>query len=97
MSVLLLVRFVAKPGQGVAVRELLMPAMGDGSGIEGCQGLELMVDGGNPDLLLIVEKWTSVELHKTYIEALTASGGLDALLALLAEPPDRAYYSQVAG
>ena len=97
MGVLLLVRLVAKPGQGGALRDLVLPFMGDGSGMEGCSGLELLVDAGEPDRLLIVEKWTTGATHKAHLAALTAAGGMDAILALSATDPGRTYYTQTDG
>ncbi len=97
MTVLLVVRLTAKPGKGAALKELILPYVGDGGGIEGCSGIELAVDAGAPDRLLILERWTSVEAHKTHLAALQDAGGMDALLALVAEPPERSYYTQVPG
>lgn len=97
MSVLLLVRLVAKPGQGGAMKDLVLPHMGDSSGIEGCSGLELLVDAGDSDQMTIIEWWTTVATHKAHLAALTAAGGMDAVLALSATDPVRTYYTQTDG
>jgi quinol monooxygenase YgiN len=93
MTVLLLVRATAKPGKGPDVVEMLAPFAGENPGMEGCSRVELAVDAGAPDRIVILETWTSVEAHKAALAALEEAGGLDDFLALLAEAPVRTYYA----
>ena len=96
MSVLVLVRAVAKPGKGAAVVEMLAPFVGEDTGMEGCARIEMAVDAGDPDRILLLEEWTSAAAHKANLAALEAAGGLDDFLALLAEAPVRTYHAPVS-
>ena len=93
MAVLVLVRLVAKPGKGAAVTDLLAPHVGTDTGMEGCSRIEHAVDAAAPDRLLILEEWSSAEAHKAHLAALQAAGGMEPLMALLAEEPVRTYYA----
>ena len=93
MTVLVLVRAVAKPGKGADVTAMLAPFVGDDTGMEGCSRIEMAVDATDPDRILILEEWTSAAAHKANLAALQAAGGLDDFLALLAETPVRTYHA----
>ena len=95
MSVLVLVRATAKPGKGQEVVDMLTPFVGENPGLEGCLRVELVVDAGAPDKLVIVEEWTSVEAHKASLAALEEANALDDFLALLTEAPVRTYYAPI--
>ena len=93
MAVLVLVRAVARPGNGADVIHMLAPFVGDDTGMEGCSRIEMAVDATDPDRLLLLEEWTSAEAHKANLAALQEAGGLDDFLALLAEEPARTYHA----
>ena len=97
MAVLVVVRATAKPGKGAAVVEMLAPFVGEDTGMEHCSRIEMAVDAGDPDRLLLLEEWTSAAAHKANLAALEAAGGLDDFLALLAEAPERIYYAPLDG
>ena len=93
MSVLVMVRARARPGKGQEVVDMLAPFVGENPGMEGCSRIELAVDAGAPDRIVILEEWTSAEAHKASLAALEEAGALDDFLALLAEAPVRTYYA----
>ena len=93
MSVLVMVRARARPGEGAALVEMLAPFVGEDTGMEGCARIEMAVDSTDPDHILLLEEWTSAEAHKANLAALETAGGLDDFLALLAEAPVRTYYA----
>ena len=95
MTVLVLVRAVAKPGKGAAVVEMLTPFVGEDTGMEGCSRIEMAVDATDADRIFLLEEWTSAEAHKASLAALEAAGGLDDFLALLAEDPVRTYHASL--
>ena len=93
MSVLVMVRARARPGEGAALVEMLAPFVGEDTGMEGCARIEMAVDAADPDRVVLLEEWTSAEAHKANLAALEEAGGLDDFLALLAAPPERTYYA----
>ena len=54
-----------------------MPADND---IEGCLGMDVFVNTANPDDILILEHWSSVESHKTFLAGVIEEGGLDEMM-----------------
>lgn len=76
MSVTLLVRVSGKPGHGAALAGLLRPLPADND-VAGCLGIEVFASTANPDEVLILEHWSSVEAHKTFLAAIAEQGGLD--------------------
>ena len=93
MTVLVLVRALAKPGKGADVVDMLTPFVGEDTEMEGCSRIEMAIDATDPDRVLLLEEWTSAEAHKANLAALQEAGGLDDFLALLAEDPVRTYYA----
>lgn len=84
MSVIAVVRLNAHPGKGGAICEMLNGGMLEATrGAEGLVGLELFVGESNPDAVLVMEEWTSVDAHARYVESLGDS--FDALMELVAE------------
>lgn len=84
MSVTLLVRIEAKPGHGSAIAELVKPVPADND-IDGCQGMDIFTNAANPDEVLILEHWSSVEAHKTFLAGLMEQGALDEMLGHAAD------------
>lgn len=78
MSVTLLVRASGKPGHGDALAGLFRPVPEDND-IAGCLGIEVFASTANPDELLILERWSSVEAHKTFLAAIAEQGGLEEM------------------
>ena len=97
MTVLVLVRALAKPGKGADVVDMLTPFVGEDTEMEGCSRIEMAIDATDPDRVLLLEEWTSAEAHKANLAALEAASGLDDFLALLAEDPIRTYYAPLDG
>ena len=58
--------------------------------LPGSEGVELMRDLGNERRFVFIEKWTSVEAHKS-AGALLAKENLAPMMATLDGPPDGAY------
>ena len=79
MSVTLLVRVRGKPGHGDALAGLLRPVSADND-IAGCLGIEVFASTENPDELIILERWSSVEAHKTFLAGIVEQGGLDEMM-----------------
>ena len=79
MSVTLLVRISGKPGHGGALAGLLRPVPADND-VAGCLGIEVFASTADPDELLILERWSSVEAHQTFLAGIVEQGGLDRMM-----------------
>ena len=79
MSVTLLVRVRGKPGHGTALAGLLRPVPADND-IDGCLGIDIFANTTNPDEVLILERWSSVEAHRTFLAGVIEEGGLDEMM-----------------
>ena len=79
MSVTLLVRVSGKPGHGEVLAGLLRPVSADND-IAGCLGVEVFASTTDPDELLLLEHWSSVEAHQTFLAGVVEQGGLDRMM-----------------
>ena len=95
MSVTLLVRIDAKPGHGSSITELVKPVPAEND-IEGCRGMDVFTNAANPDEVLILEHWSSIEAHRTFLAGLMEQGALDAMLEHAANLT-RTYYVEASG
>lgn len=95
MSVTLLVRIEAKPGRGGAIAEIVKPVPPEND-IEGCLGMDVFASTTNPDDVLILEHWSSIEAHKTFLAGLMEQGALDDMLEHAADVT-RTYYVEAPG
>ena len=95
MSVTLLVRIEAEPGHGSAIAEIVKPVPAEND-IEGCLGMDVYAGTANPDQILILEHWTSIDAHKTFLAGLMAQGALDGMLQHAADVT-RTYFVEADG
>ena len=79
MSITLLVQIEARPGHGSALGEILKPIPADNE-IDGSLGMDVFANTANPDEMLILEHWSSIEAHKTFLAGLMEQGALDEML-----------------
>ena len=90
MSVMAIVRLNAHPGKGSEIRDLLNAGMSESTQkADGLLGLEIFVGDHNPDSILILEEWTSVEAHTRYVDSL--GNAFDELMKLVADRDSRHY------
>jgi len=95
MSVTLLVRIDARPGHGSAIAEIVKPVPAEND-IEGCQGMDVFANTANPDQVLILEHWSSIDAHKTFLAGLMEQGALDEMLQHAADVT-RTYFVEADG
>ena len=95
MNVTLLVRIEAKPGHGGDLADILKPIPADND-IDGCLGMDVFANTASPDEVLILEYWSSIEAHKTFLAGLMEQGALDAMFSHAAEVT-RTYYVEAPG
>ncbi len=95
MSVTLLVRIQAKPGHGSALTGILKPVPAEND-IDGCQGMDIFANAANPDEVLILEHWSSIEAHRNFLAGLMEEGALDDMLEHAANVT-RTYFVEAPG
>lgn len=86
MSVTLMLTITARPGQGWQVITHLAPKLKETRAFPGCESIALYTIHDTPDRALLLERWASAEDHKRYVAWRQASGEVDQLMPLLAQP-----------
>ena len=96
MSVVAIIRIVAKPGQADA----LVTAMGEPVRLTQenpeCSLAELYRSTARPDELVLIEEWTSIAAHQAHFDKLGASGAVTECAQLWAAPPASVHYEAIA-
>jgi quinol monooxygenase YgiN len=92
MSVLAIVKLVAKPGLRVSLLEVIRPAVSATREQPACTSVELVCGIENEEVLLLVERWQSVHDHEDFINGVIATGGLDEVMDLLAADIETSHY-----
>jgi len=90
MTVVLIVRLKGHAGAGDTLRRLLGPMSADND-IPGCLGWDVFASTTDPDEILLLERWESVEAHKAYLEKAAASGEMESIFAHVRDV-ERRYY-----
>ena len=90
MTVARLYRMTAAEGKTEALAQALADVALLVAKVPGSQGVELLQDVSTPGSFVFIEKWGSIEDHKAAASHLP-EGGLDAVMAALAGPPEGAY------
>jgi quinol monooxygenase YgiN len=90
VSVTRLNHFQAAPGQGPALGVFLAALTPAVLG-PGCQSAQVMVKDGQPERLVVLEIWDSVEAHQAAAKAIPPEL-LAQVMPLLAERPNGDYY-----
>jgi len=80
----------AAAGQESALETALLDAADLIRAVPGSEGVEVQRDQDNAGRFFFIEKWTSIEAHKAAPGQLP-KGGLDAVTAALAGPPEGLY------
>lgn len=92
MSILAIVKLTAKPGLRDSLVETIGPAVATTREQPACTSVELVCGIENEEVLLLVERWQSVQDHQDFINGVIASGGLDEIMALLAADIETSHY-----
>ena len=92
MSVLAIVKLVAKPGLRVSLLEVIRPAVSATREQPACTSVELVCGIENEEVLLLVERRQSVHDHEDFINGVIATGGLDEVMDLLAADIETSHY-----
>ena len=90
MTIMLKVQITAKLGRGQELAQRIQPVPIDNE-INGCSGIDVYVNTSNPDIIVIIEYWDSIQRHKDFLSNLQETGNLDKMLEL-SENVIRAYF-----
>lgn len=88
MSIKVIIEFRAKSGRRDALHSTLEALVEDqGRGLEGYLGSIRYAVVDDPDLLVEIAEWTTVEARVKHLEVAKASGAFATVFELLAGPP----------
>ena len=90
MTVLRHYVMVAAEGREAAMAEALRELAGKVAPLEGCEGVEVLQDPRQPTHFVFIERWASIEAHKSG-GRLLGKEALDPVLAAIAQPPEGRY------
>jgi quinol monooxygenase YgiN len=90
-------RLQAKPGEGARLVALVTSLLEDTMKHEGALGFEMPRDLGDPDVVVLIERWRERADHEAYSRWRQETGiGLAEMAAILGAPPEQAYYETIA-
>jgi len=92
MSVTAIIKLTAKPGKRAALMSTMAPAVEATRAQSSCLAVDLLACIEDPDDVLLIEHWTSVVAHETFIDGVIAAGGLDEIRPLLAAELQTRHY-----
>ncbi|WP_028477064.1 putative quinol monooxygenase [Nocardia sp. CNY236] len=96
MSTLVLnVRFIAKPGKEKEVREVLEAALEPTRAEEGCISYELYQHYADPTRMALLEEWVDADALATHFETPHLKAVIAGLENILVEPFDLRKYNEI--
>lgn len=96
MSITRINEFHAKEGRADDLRKFLVsiiPVIESSAGCQSCQLLQCLDD---PNRLVVVEIWESVEVHQTSVKSIPPDNFVE-IMKMLSETPKGAYFSSCDG
>ena len=87
MATTVILEVTAQPGKGADLIAAFDSILPDTRSYQGCQGVTVHQDAGNPDVLVLIEHWESADDHAAYSEWRKNSGTLGPLMSLAAARP----------
>jgi quinol monooxygenase YgiN len=92
MSITVIITFIAKPEKLAPFEAILRSVKTNLPGVPGCNGLQIFSKADEPCAFTLVELWSSVEVHKSYIARVVASGDWERMASHLACDPMSSYF-----
>ena len=86
--------FIAKPGQGPSLARAFAPIIALILDADGCIDCQLLISNDNPDLVLVLEEWNSIEAHQGAAK-IVRPDDFSKVMGFLAEKPSGNYFSRV--
>lgn len=81
---------LAKPGEAAALRAALVTLAANIQQMEGCLGIDLLRDAGQPERFVFIERWASIDAHQTGGKQLQKAVFARVMAALIG-PPEAHY------
>ena len=95
MSVNVILEVQSKPENIQELTSTLQHILPDTRSYDGCAGVQVIKNQDNDLNLLIFETWKSRQHYEVYLAWRTETGALEALGALLSQPPSIRYFDAV--
>ena len=95
MTVTAIAHFRAKPGEAAALRDAFIAGIPHARADADCEGIDILVNAEDPDHIVLIEKWTSLETHGRYFEELQKTSGFAAVIAMVDGAPDLHHFEAV--
>ncbi len=95
MSVNLLISFKVKNEKLQSFKSIMKNVKENLPSVFGCQEVRILNNVENPLEFTLLERWTSKEIHRAYIDGLITSGKWAAIAEHLQQPPSSGYYQEV--
>ena len=92
MQTTLIIELEAKADSLAELHTILASVRETLPGTKGCRDFRILQSPDTPAKVTLIEEWSSRAAHQAHISDLVASGGWDALAALLASAPVSTYY-----
>ncbi len=92
MSIKVLLEVNAKSENIEEVKALLKQTLGDTRSYDGCEGLDVILNQDDASNLILLETWKTRQHYEKYLAWRQETGALEALGAMLAQPPSIRFY-----
>ena len=92
MSINVILEVLAKPESIDELKSTLEAILPDTRKYDGCISVEVIVNQENPLNIVLLEVWESREQQEKYFQWRGETGALDALGAMLSQPPNLRYF-----
>ena len=95
MSVNVILEVQAKPESIDELKSTLENILPDTRGYDGCISVQVTSNQDDPLNLVLLEVWENREKNEKYLGWRTETGALEALGAMLSQPPSIRYYDNL--
>ena len=95
MSVTVLLEVQSKPENLAELKSAFKNTLPDTRAYEGCHGVDVIGNQDDSCNFVLIQKWDSRQHYEKYLGWRTETGALEALRAMLAQPPSVRYYDNV--
>jgi len=92
MSINVILEVQAKPENLDELKSTLEAILPDTRKYAGCVSVDVVVNQENPLNIILLEVWESREHQEKYFQWRAETGALDALGAMLSQPPNLRYF-----
>ena len=95
MSINVILDVQSKPESIDELKSTFENILPDTRSFDGCINIKVIGNQDNPLNLVLLETWETKEQYEKYLAWRTETGALDALVAMLSQPPSIQYYDNL--